>query len=174
MKTMKIFEPAMCCPTGLCGIGVDPELLRISTVLDTLHQNGIEVQRFNLTSAPEEFIKNSAVAACLQKFGPDKLPVTLVDDFIVIAGCYPTNEEITDWLGLPEHLLETGCTGKDNAGGCCCGEASSDEGCGSNDGCTDTIDTECCCSDSQEVCCPSDNSEPQVSESGCGCSKGCC
>lgn len=36
MKKMKIFEPAMCCPTGLCGVGVDPELLRISTVLDTL------------------------------------------------------------------------------------------------------------------------------------------
>ena len=29
MKTMKIFEPAMCCPTGLCGVSVDPELLRV-------------------------------------------------------------------------------------------------------------------------------------------------
>ena len=45
MKTMKIYEPAMCCPTGLCGVGVDPELLRISTVLNTLKQNGVEVQR---------------------------------------------------------------------------------------------------------------------------------
>ena len=44
MKTMKIYEPAMCCPTGLCGVGVDPELLRISTVLNTLKQNGVEVQ----------------------------------------------------------------------------------------------------------------------------------
>ena len=38
MRTMKIFEPAMCCPTGLCGVGVDPELLRVSTVLNTLKQ----------------------------------------------------------------------------------------------------------------------------------------
>lgn len=36
MKKMKIFEPAMCCPTGICGVGVDPELLRISAALDTL------------------------------------------------------------------------------------------------------------------------------------------
>ena len=36
MKTMKIYEPAMCCPTGICGVGVDPELLHISTVLNTL------------------------------------------------------------------------------------------------------------------------------------------
>ena len=41
MKTMKIFEPAMCCPTGLCGVSVDPELLRVSTVLNTLKQHGI-------------------------------------------------------------------------------------------------------------------------------------
>lgn len=43
MKTMKLYEPAMCCPTGLCGVGVDPELLRISTALNTLKQNGVEV-----------------------------------------------------------------------------------------------------------------------------------
>jgi hypothetical protein len=45
MKNMKIFEPAMCCPTGLCGVGVDPELLRISTVLDTLKRHGVIVDR---------------------------------------------------------------------------------------------------------------------------------
>lgn len=68
MKTMKIYEPAMCCPTGLCGVGVgvDPELLRISTVLNTLKQNGVEVQRFNLTSAPAEFLKSKAVTEYMQ------------------------------------------------------------------------------------------------------------
>lgn len=93
MKTMKIFEPAMCCPTGLCGVGVDPELLRISTTLNTLKQNGVEVQRFNLSNAPAEFVKSKPVTEYLQKFGPDKLPIVLVDDFVVIAGRYPTNEE---------------------------------------------------------------------------------
>ena len=105
MKTMKIYEPAMCCPTGLCGVGVDPELLRISTVLNTLKQNGIEVQRFNLTSAPAAFVESKAVTEYLQKFGPDKLPVVLVDDFIVIAGRYPTNEEFTSWLELSADVL---------------------------------------------------------------------
>jgi hypothetical protein len=40
MKKMSICEPAMCCGTGLCGVGVAPELLRISTVLNTLNQAG--------------------------------------------------------------------------------------------------------------------------------------
>ena len=90
MKTMKICEPAMCCPTGLCGIGVDPEPLRISTVLNTLKQNGIEVQRFNLTSVPAEFVKSKAVTEYLQKFGPEKLPVAMAEDIIVITGRCPS------------------------------------------------------------------------------------
>ena len=126
MKTMKIFEPAMCCPTGICGVGVDPELLRISTVLNTLQQNGIEVQRYNLTSAPMEFVNHTAVAEFLKKFGPEKLPVIMVDDFIVITGRYPSNEEFTSWLELSPELLGTEACCEDS--GCCCEETpASDE-----------------------------------------------
>ena len=35
MKSMEKFEPAMCCPAGLCGVGVAPELLCVSTMLNT-------------------------------------------------------------------------------------------------------------------------------------------
>lgn len=139
MKTMKIFEPAMCCPTGLCGVSVDPELLRISTVLNTLKQNGIEVQRFNLTNAPMEFVNNQAVSEFLKKFGPEKLPVTLVDDFIVISGRYPTNAEFASWLELTPELL---CVQDD----CCADSSCCCEGTDVNEpaeGC-------CCCEDS---CC---------------------
>lgn len=51
MKKMQIYEPAMCCSTGLCGVGVDQELLRISTVLNSMEKNGVMVERFNLSSA---------------------------------------------------------------------------------------------------------------------------
>ena len=105
MKTMQIFEPAMCCSTGLCGVNVNPELLRISTVLNTLKRNGIAVQRFNLTNAPREFVNNKTVAAYVRKSGPKGLPVILVDDAIVIAGRYPTNAEFVTLLGLPKDML---------------------------------------------------------------------
>lgn len=138
MKTMKIFEPAMCCPTGLCGVSVDPELLRISTVLNTLKQNGIEVQRFNLTNAPMEFVNNQAVSEFLKKFGPEKLPVILVDDFIVISGRYPTNAEFASWLELPPELLcvQDNCCADSS---CCCGDTEEEN----------SADC-CCCGDS---CC---------------------
>ena len=48
MKKMFIYEPAMCCPTGLCGVSVDPELLRLSTVISSLQKNGIEIKRYSL------------------------------------------------------------------------------------------------------------------------------
>ena len=149
MKTMKIFEPAMCCPTGLCGVGVDPELLRISTVLNTLKQNGVEVQRYNLTSAPAEFVENKAVTEYLRKFGPEKLPVVLVDDCIVIAGRYPTNEEFTSWLDLSADILGVSCCGGDTS--CCCGDDTADEGCC----CGDAPAEESCCTDSAPAsdCC---------------------
>jgi hypothetical protein len=120
MKTMKIYEPAMCCSTGLCGVSVDPELLRISTTLNTLKENGIEVQRFNLTNAPQEFVNNKAVAEFLQKFGPEKLPVVVVDDVIVISGHYPTNEEFVKWLNVPAALLGVTAGDEKSSGGCCC------------------------------------------------------
>ena len=129
MKKMQIFEPAMCCSTGLCGVSVDPELLRISTVLNTLKNNGVQVGRFNLTNAPQEFVTNKKVNDFIREKGVDGLPVITVDGNIVITGRYPSNEEFIKLLDVPEHFVgkiaggaETekskgcGCSG----GGCCC------------------------------------------------------
>lgn len=105
MKTIQIFEPAMCCSTGLCGVSVDPELLRISTVANTLKQQNITLDRFNLSSAPLEFVNNTVVNAFINDKGADGLPVTLVDGKLVLSGRYPTNDELTQWLELPKDLL---------------------------------------------------------------------
>ena len=58
MKKMHIYEPVMCCPTGICGPNIDPGLMCISMILDTLEKMGLTVDRFNLTNAPKEFMKN--------------------------------------------------------------------------------------------------------------------
>lgn len=131
MKKMKIFEPAMCCPTGLCGVGVDPELLRISTVLNMLKKYGVTVDRFNLNSVPAEFISDRTINAYINAKGPEGLPAVMVDGEIVITGRYPTNEEFSKLLGLPEDMLgkqsvpvEVKVTQKNSGdcdckGGCC-------------------------------------------------------
>jgi hypothetical protein len=105
MKKMQIFEPAMCCSTGLCGVGVDPELLRISTVLNSLQKNGVIVDRFNLSNAPQEFITNEVVNVFINEKGVDDLPVTVVDGEIVVTGRYPKNEEFIKLLEIPSSYL---------------------------------------------------------------------
>ena len=118
MKTMKIFEPALCCPTGICGVGVDPELLRISTVLETLKKHGASVDRFNLNSAPAEFIADQTINTYINEKGTDGLPAVMVDGKIVITGRYPTNEEFVKLLDLSEDVLAK--QNKSVSGGCCC------------------------------------------------------
>lgn len=105
MKKMQIFEPAMCCSTGLCGVGVDTELLRISTVLNSLKKNGIEVDRFNLTNAPMEFVNNKVVNDLINTKGVAELPATVLDGEILITGRYPTNEEFMKLLDIPKNFL---------------------------------------------------------------------
>ncbi|GLC83308.1 arsenite efflux transporter metallochaperone ArsD [Lacrimispora brassicae] len=118
MKKMQIFEPAMCCDTGLCGVSVDPELLRISTVLNALKKNGVAVDRFNLSSAPMAFVNNQVINAFINRKGVDELPAVMVDEEIVITGRYPTNEELVSLLEVPESYLTESKSAQQ--GGCCC------------------------------------------------------
>lgn len=106
MKKMSIYEPAMCCPTGLCGVDINPDLLRISTVVSVLNKQGIVVERYSLASAPMKFVTNQAVNKLINEDGIDALPATEVDGGIVITGRYPTNEEIAKLLGLPISLID--------------------------------------------------------------------
>lgn len=105
MKKMQIFETAMCCSTGLCGVGVDPELLRISTVLSSLKKNGVEVDRFNLSGSPQEFVDNKVINRFINEKGVEDLPITVLDGEIVLVGRYPTNEELMKLLNVPMSFL---------------------------------------------------------------------
>jgi len=104
MKKMIIYEPAMCCSTGLCGVSVDPELLRISTVLSNLEKNEIKVERYNLTSAPQEFIKNEKVNQLISK-SVDNLPIVIVDGEVIITKRYPTNDEFKSLLEVSGSII---------------------------------------------------------------------
>ncbi|OGX79927.1 transcriptional regulator [Exiguobacterium sp. SH31] len=97
---LEVFEPAMCCPTGLCGPSIDPELTRIATIHYVLKQRGFDVERYNLASEPNRFVENANVQSEITK-GLDTLPLTVIDGEIVKRGAYMTNEEIAELTGLP-------------------------------------------------------------------------
>jgi len=106
MKKMIIFDPAMCCSTGVCGPTVNKELLRVSTVLNTLKNKGVLVERYNLTNNPQIFVDNKVINEILNTKGVESLPVTMVDGVVVNEGSYPTNEEFCSLLEIPSDYLK--------------------------------------------------------------------
>ncbi|GGE81339.1 arsenite efflux transporter metallochaperone ArsD [Priestia taiwanensis] len=105
MKKIEIFDPAMCCSTGVCGPSVDPELIRISVAVNNLKNKGIDVSRFNLASEPDAFVTNSLINQLLTDKGADVLPVTLVDGKVVKEKEHLSNEELAELTNLTEEEL---------------------------------------------------------------------
>lgn len=123
MKKMIIFEPAMCCETGVCGPSVDPELLRITTVVNNLKKNNISIERYNLSSNPQAFVDNHEINKILNRDGVEALPVTILNGVVVKTKAYPTDAELCKYLEVPEKYIKAavvkvkkscGCSG-----GCC-------------------------------------------------------
>ena len=85
MKRLDIYDPAMCCSTGLCGPQVDPALVRFAADVKWLQEQGVEVRRFNLSQSPAAFVDNEQVKQALTVKGEAALPLLLVDGQVVGA-----------------------------------------------------------------------------------------
>jgi len=82
-------------------------------------QHGIDVGRYNLTSAPLKFVQTKAVTEFLQHHGPEDLPLILIDGAVQFAGRYPTNDEFASLIGFDPAILEAAQAAGDS---CCCGD----------------------------------------------------
>lgn len=123
MKKMIIFEPAMCCSTGVCGPSVNKELLGLSTFINTLKNKGVVIERYNLSSNPQIFVDNKEINEILNTKGVENLPVTMVEGVVVKEGGYLTNVEICELLELPLSYLKVDIKKPNKSGGCkggCC------------------------------------------------------
>ena len=115
MSTIQIFDPALCCSTGVCGVDVDQQLVNASADLDWAKQNGAQIERFNLAQQPMAFAENPIIKSFLERSGAEALPVILVDGEMALAGRYPNRIELARWAGI--------VLSPDNkpAGNCCSG-----------------------------------------------------
>jgi len=106
LSKVEIFDPALCCPTGVCGPSVDPELTRVASSVHTLGKMGYDIKRYNLGTEPGMFVENKVVNQVLHEKGPDALPVILLNGDIVKVGEYPSNLELASWFGIQESELK--------------------------------------------------------------------
>jgi hypothetical protein len=97
---IEIYDPPMCCSSGLCGPEIDPVLVRVNEAILNLKKQGVEVQRFNLAQQPKAFMENETVKSLLAREGKKILPVTIVKGEVFKAGEYPTYEELCSALGI--------------------------------------------------------------------------
>lgn len=119
MKTIQIYDPALCCSTGVCGVEVDEALVAAAADIDWATQHGAAIERFNLAQEPLAFAMNEKVSAFLARSGADALPLVLVDGEVALAGRYPNRGELARWAeigGVTPLAMKPGCCG----GSDCC------------------------------------------------------
>jgi AhpD family alkylhydroperoxidase len=99
MSKVQVFDPPMCCSTGVCGPEVDPVLVRFASDLEWLKENGVEVERFHLSQEPAKFAAQPAVTEAMRG-RDDALPLVLLDGKIVSRGTYLTRDALAGLVGL--------------------------------------------------------------------------
>lgn len=100
MSKIQVFDPSLCCSSGVCGVDVDQQLVDFAADVDWAKQNGADIERFNLAQQPLAFAENPVVKAFLERSGAEGLPLILMDGEIAQAGRYPNRAELARWAGL--------------------------------------------------------------------------
>lgn len=113
---MDVFDPALCCSTGVCDPDVDQDLVRFAADAAWAGVQGARLTQHNLAQDPLTFVQHPVVAALLTVNGGQALLLVLANGELALSGRYPTREELARWIG-GESLPEL-CTAP--AGGCGC------------------------------------------------------
>jgi hypothetical protein len=109
MKKVEVFDPPMCCSTGVCGPKVDPVLVRFAADLHWLANQRVAVERYNLAQQPQAFAASPVVKSALKEHGNECLPLILLDGAIISEGSYPTRGELARLAGVePDNSQDEG------------------------------------------------------------------
>lgn len=101
---IEVYDPAMCCSTGVCGPDVDDELADFANDVKWLKSQGIEVRRFNLGQEPEAFKMNEQVLSRLRNKGSDCLPILLLNGEIISEGTYLDRADLSNLLSIGNNV----------------------------------------------------------------------
>jgi hypothetical protein len=105
MIKLEVFDPPMCCSTGVCGPAVDPVLARFAGDLEWLRKQDITTIRFNLSKEPQSFVDSILVKKELEIRGNSCLPMIFINDRLISSGLYPQrNDFISILSGFGNHL----------------------------------------------------------------------
>ncbi len=98
---IEVYDPPMCCASGVCGPSVDPTLPRFAADVEWLRSQGARVVRYNLATSPGAFARREIVRAALETKGQGVLPMVVVEGRVVSEGAYPVREALAALLNVP-------------------------------------------------------------------------
>jgi hypothetical protein len=105
---LEIFEPSLCCASGICGPEPDKTLIALQNDIQILTKAGVEVKRYAINQAAIAFVSNPVVRQFIRTAGTDKLPLTLLDGKIIKQGSYPLLGEFTEFIPDLKNLISDG------------------------------------------------------------------
>lgn len=117
MSAIQVFDPALCCSSSVCGLDVDANLVQAAADIEWAKRQGAQVARFNLAQQPMVFAETTAVRGLLERSGQASLPITLLDGEVVLAGRYPSRQQLGQWLKITTPPANAGSCG--NGDQCC-------------------------------------------------------
>ena len=100
MSKIEIYDPPMCCPTGVCGPNVDSKLVQFAADLEWLKSKGVKVERYNLAQQPDKFANCKSVTDAMAFAGDLCLPLILADGEIVSRNIYPERADLARLAGV--------------------------------------------------------------------------
>lgn len=122
MATIKVYDPAQCCSTGVCGPDADDAIAQFSSALEKARKSGVAIDRFTLGHQPGEYVKNTAVKSLLDSEGIDCLPIVFVDDEILSKGDYPSRADLLSTAGIKDDgdvAASSCCAPAEKTASCC-------------------------------------------------------
>lgn len=97
---VEIFDPEMCCSTGICGPAPDPVLIEMQATVEALRMARVQVDRYQLSRQPTAFTDNPVVYSKLLVEGAKALPLVAIDGALLVSGRYPSRAELMEALKL--------------------------------------------------------------------------
>ncbi len=120
-RRVSVYDPALCCSSGVCGPSVDPALSVAAADLAWLESVGVHVERFNLAQEPQAFAENERVLEVMRGAGESALPIVLLDGEVLARGRYPSRAELARAVvaDAPQPTAATTTGGCTPGSGCC-------------------------------------------------------
>jgi hypothetical protein len=95
MIEVKVFDPPLCCPTGVCGPAPDTRLIDFMEAIVKLqkeYEGSIGVLRGSMGRDFAIFMGDQEVVSLIRKLGIQALPIVKVNGRVAFQGSYPNYE----------------------------------------------------------------------------------